>query len=224
MRGIGEAIERNCRRLSLPQRRRIEDCFSPLLQVAQLVPGLDFPRTELPDTFHYTGPFRRGAPSAFDLPPGDDRPLVYCTLGTLQGSRVGIFEKVATACARLDLRLLITQRGHGSIREAAPLPGDPLVYDWVPQEGVLAHADMVVCHGGINTVLEPLAAGLTMVVMPLAFEQPAIAARLEHAGVARVLSRRASATRLAEAIREVRSDPSFMSAASRSWWTVCARC
>jgi zeaxanthin glucosyltransferase len=48
-----------------------------------------------------------------------------------------------------------------------------------------------------------------MVVMPLAFEQSAIAARLEHAGVARVLSYRASARRIAEAIAEVRTAASF---------------
>jgi zeaxanthin glucosyltransferase len=58
-------------------------------------------------------------------------------------------------------------------------------------------------------VLEPLAAGLPMVVMPLAFEQSAIAARLEHAGVARVLSYRSSGRRLAEAIDEVRTAPGF---------------
>ncbi|HEU0133759.1 MAG TPA: nucleotide disphospho-sugar-binding domain-containing protein, partial [Allosphingosinicella sp.] len=145
----------------------------------------------------------------FELPAGDGRPLVYCTLGTLQGSRSAIFRKVAEACARLDLRLLITQGGLGRLGPEDRLPGDPLLYDWVPQEAVLAQSDMVVCHGGINTVLEPLAAGLPMVVMPLAFEQSAIAARLEHAGVARVLGHRSSARRLAEAIAEVRSDPGF---------------
>jgi zeaxanthin glucosyltransferase len=209
MRRLGQAIEANARRLGLAPRRRLEDCLSPLLQIAQLVPSLDFPRRELPPNFHYTGPFRRGAPAAFDLPPGDTRPLAFCTLGTLQGSRVEIFRKVASACARLDLRLLITQGGMGELRRAGSLPGDPLVYDWVPQEAVLAQADLVVCHGGINTVLEPIAAGLPMVVMPLAFEQPAIAARLGHAGVARVLSRRCSTGTLAAAVAEIKDNPGF---------------
>ncbi len=209
MRGVGKAIERNARMLGVPARRRLEDCFSPRLQISQMVPGIDFPRKELPASFHYTGPFRRGPAGAFELPGGDNRPLVYCTLGTLQGSRVGIFRKVAEACARLDLRLLITQGGLAQVSRAERLPGDPLVYDWVPQEAVLAHADIVVCHGGINTVLEPLAAGLPMVVMPLAFEQSAIAARMEHAGVAKVLSFRSSARRIAEAIAEVRETPSY---------------
>lgn len=208
MSGVGDAIERNALCLGLPPRRRLEDCLSPCLQISQMVPSLDFPRKALPSGFHYTGPFRRAAPVAFELPAGDGRPLVYCTLGTLQGSRAGIFRKVARACARLDLRLLITQGNRGRLKPG-DLPGNPLIHDWVPQEAVIALADITVCHGGMNTVLEPLAAGLPMVVMPLAFEQSAIAARLEHAGVARALSRRASARRLAEAIDEVRTRPGF---------------
>ncbi|HET9637697.1 MAG TPA: nucleotide disphospho-sugar-binding domain-containing protein [Allosphingosinicella sp.] len=207
MSGVGESIERNALRLGLPPRRRLELCLSPTLQIAQMVPGLDFPRKALPPNFHYTGPFRGGAAGAFELPPGDGRPLVYCTLGTLQGSRAGLFRKVARACAKLDLRLLITQGNLGRLKPG-DLPGNPLIHDWVPQEAVLALADMAVCHGGMNAVLDPLSAGLPMVVTPLAFEQSALAARLDRAGVARVVSRRASARRLAGAIDEVRS-PAF---------------
>lgn len=208
MRGVGDSIERNSKRLGLPPRRRLDDCLSPRLQISQMVPGLDFPRQALPAGFHYTGPFLGGAAEPFDLPPGDERPLVYCTLGTLQGSRAGIFRKVAEACAKLDLRLLISQGNLGRLKPA-DLAGDPLVHDWVPQESVIARADLVVCHGGMNTVLEPLAAGLPMVALPLAFEQSAIATRLEYAGVARVLRPRASARRLAEAIAEVRNVPAY---------------
>lgn len=209
LRGVGLGIARNAQRLGLSPKRRMEDCLSPWLQLAQIVPGFDFPRRELPASFHYTGPFRRGAPAPFELPPSDGRPLVFCTLGTLQGSRVDLFRKVAAACDRLGLRLLITQGGLGSLNRADKLPGDPLVYDWVVQERVLGAADLVVCHAGINTVLEPLAAGLPVVAMPLAFEQPAIAARLAHAGAGLALSRRASPGQLADAIETVRTDSRF---------------
>lgn len=202
MRRVGQGIERNAVRLGLTPRRRLEDCLSPRLQISQMVRSLDFPRSKLPAGFHYTGPFRRSAPGPFELPPGDGRPLVYCTLGTLQGSRAGLFRKVARACAKLNLRLLISQ-GHRGNLKPGELAGNPMVHDWVPQEAVLAQADLVVCHGGINSALEPLAAGLPMVVMPLAFEQSAIAARLERAGVAKLLSHRSSARRMADAISEV---------------------
>lgn len=208
MRTVSGSIERNAARLGLPPRRRIEDCLSPSLQISQMVPSLDFPRRSLPSAFHYTGPWLGEAPQAFELPPLDGRPLVYCTLGTLQGSRAGIFRKVAQACAALGLRLLISQGNRGRLKPG-DLPGDPMIYDWVPQPVVLARADLVVCHGGMNTVLEPLAAGLPLVVLPLAFEQSAIAARLEHAGVARALSWRSSARRVAGAIDEVRTKPDY---------------
>lgn len=208
MRRVGDGIERNARRLGLPARRHLEDCLSPRLQISQMVHSLDYPRSRLPAGFHYAGPFLRASQGRFEWPAGDGRPLVYCTLGTLQGSRAGIFRNVARACAKLDLRLLISQGERGGLK-SADLPGNPLVYDWVPQGAVLARADLVVCHGGMNSVLETLGLGLPMVVIPIAFEQSAVAARLERAGVARALSRRASARQLAGAIAEVRRSPGF---------------
>ncbi len=209
LRGVGKAIARNAAMLGLPERHRLEDCLSPTLQITQLVAGIDFHRRELPAHFHYCGPFRAaGLPEPFDLPPGDDRPLVYCSLGTLQGSRIGLFRKVAAACHALDLRLLITTGGQGRLRPE-DLPGRPIVCDWVPQEAVLAQADMAVCHAGMNSVLDPLAAGLPMVLMPLAFEQGAVAARAAHAGVARVVGARCSVRALTEAIAEVRREPLY---------------
>lgn len=209
LRSVGRGIARNCRRLGLPERVRMEDCLSDRLQVAQLVPGLDYPRQELPASFHFTGPFRRDGSAAFNLPGGDERPLVYCTLGTLQGSRVRLFRKIAAACEALGLRLLITKGGAGPLNAAHALPGNPLVYDWVPQEAAIALADMVVCHAGMNSVLDTVAASLPMVVMPLAFEQPGIAARVAHAKAGKVLGPRGSARALAATIAEVRSVPSY---------------
>jgi zeaxanthin glucosyltransferase len=213
MHGVGDAVARNAKLLGLAPRRRLEDCLSPLLQLSQMVPGIDFPRKELPATFHYTGPFRRACEDRILDLPEDRRPLVFCSLGTLQGSRTGIFRKVAEACRRLGLRLLLSRGGASPGARHETLPGDPLVYDWVSTEAVLARADTVVCHAGINSVLEPLSYGLPMVLMPLAFEQSAIAARIEHAGAARVLSFRTSARRLARTIAEVRAEPRYRQSA-----------
>jgi zeaxanthin glucosyltransferase len=213
MKRVADSIERNAGRLGLPERRRLDDCLSPRLQLSQLVPALDFPRRSLPDTFHYTGPFRRGPTDPFAIPGEDGRPLVYCSLGSLQGSRVALFRKVAKACARLGFRLLVTTGGEPA-RALGRLPGDPLVHEWVPQRSVLPQCDVAVCHGGLNTVLDTLEAGLPMIVMPLAFEQSATAARLERAGAARVLDRRASARRIAAAIGAVREEPAFREAAA----------
>ena len=209
MRRIGRTIEREAKHLGLPPRRRLEDCFSPTLQLAQAVPGIDFPRRELPESFHYCGPFRRPLEESWTRPEGT-KPIVYCSFGTLQGSRLHLFQRVAEACERFGLQLVLTHCGRLSPEQAARLPGSPLVHDFLPQEAVLKEVDLVVTHAGFNTVMETLTEGLPMVALPLAFDQPAVGARVAKAGVGEVVKpRRASAARLEEAIAKVLETPSY---------------
>lgn len=209
MRPVGDVIERHSVAFGLRPRRRAEDCFSPTAQLAQCVGGLDFPRTELPDTFHYLGPFRGEEEGVFDLA-DDGRPLVFCSFGTLQGSRGDLFRKVAAACASLDLRLLVAHGGRLDPDHARDLPGDPVVKDFVPQRAVLRRASLAITHAGFNTVLDALSYGVPMVAIPLAFEQPATAARLERAGVARIVTpRKATPARLGNAIEAALGDRQF---------------
>jgi zeaxanthin glucosyltransferase len=209
MRRIGRTIEGEAQRLGLPPRRRLEDCFSPTLQLAQAVPGIDFPRRELPAEFHYCGPFRQPLEESWTRPEGT-KPLVYCSFGTLQGSRLRLFERVATACDRLGLSLVLTHCGRLSSEQAARLPGDPLVRDFLPQEAVLRKVDLVVTHAGFNTVMETLTEGLPMVALPLAFDQPAVGARIARARVGEVVKpRRATAARLEQSIATVLENRSY---------------
>ncbi len=215
MGAVGDVVEQHALSFGLHPRRRTEDCFSTLAQLAQCVAAIDFPRQELPQHFHYLGPFRDGHEAEIDLP-DDGRPLIFCSFGTLQGSRANLFRKVAVACASLDVRLLIAHGGRLDPALARSLPGDPIVTAFVPQRAVLGRAALAVTHAGFNTVLDALSYGVPMVAMPLAFEQPATAARLERAGVARVARPAwATAKHLAKEIRMVLDGPSYRSSAER---------
>jgi zeaxanthin glucosyltransferase len=209
MRGVGDVIEHHSRRFRLTPRRRTEDCFSPFAELAQAAQRIDFPRAQLPRSFHYLGPFRADREAEWSPPPGDDRPLAFCSLGTLQGSRASIFRKVAEASDRLGLRLVIAHGGRLPAAEIARLPGDPLVHDFVPQRAVLARAAIAVTHAGFNTVLDALSFGVPLVAIPLAFEQPATAARLRYAGVAEIVSKRASARGIAHAMEKLLEDGTY---------------
>lgn len=194
--------------------------FSPLLTVAQVPQGLDFPRSELPSTFHYGGPWRDATPAVplapLDLPSDDGRPLVFCSLGTLQGARADLFAKVAAAADDLGVRLLIAHGGLLSAADVERLSRTAIVRAFVPQSEVLAACRAAVLHCGMNTVLDALAAGVPMVAMPIAFEQPATAARIAYAGAGRVVAAgRASRGRLRDALGAVLREPSYGEAARR---------
>jgi zeaxanthin glucosyltransferase len=216
MRPVGDVIERHARAFKLPPRRRAEDCFSPRLQLAQCVAGIDFPRRELPANFEYLGPFRDAEEDRFDVPDDDGRPLVFCSFGTLQGSRAGLFRSVASACGALDLRLIIAHGGRLEADAERALPGDPIVTAYVPQRAVLAKASLAITHGGFNTVLDALSFGVPILAIPLAFEQPATAARLQRAGVGRVVHPLAATPRRLRAeIQALLGDGSYRSAAAK---------
>ncbi len=220
MKPVGDVIEQHALSFGLRPRRQPEDCFSTLAQLAQCVPGIDFPRRELPQHFHYLGPFRGPDEGETDLRE-DGRPLVFCSFGTLQGSRAKLFRTVAAACSSLDVRLLIAHGGRLDPALARSLPGDPIVAAFVPQRAVLRGAALAVTHAGFNTVLDALSFGVPMLAIPLAFEQPATAARLVRAGVARVVRpQRASAKQLAKEIRTLLDQPGYRSAAERIEWEI----
>ena len=148
----------------------------------------DFPRT-MPRNFHYTGPWHRHSDA--EQPPFpweklDGRPMIYASLGTLQNRVEATFRAIAEACVGLDAQLVIAL-GSKTRTDLPQLPGDPVVVPFAPQVALLKRASLVITHAGLNTALETLAAGVPMVALPITNDQPGVAARLRHLGVAEVL-------------------------------------
>lgn len=213
-RPITKVIRRHARRLGRPEIRFADQAWSERAQITQCVRGLDFPRTRLPECFHYVGPFREpDAPLNLDLP-DDGRPVLFCSLGTLQGSRAKLFHAVAEAAAQLDVTLVIAHGGLLPAAEIARLPGQPIVRAYVPQRALLARSAVAITHAGFNTVMDALSFGVPMVALPITFEQPATGARLDRAGVAVVLHRRRTAGQIKNAVREVLENPAYRESAS----------
>ncbi len=181
--------------------------WSDRLQIAQCPERLDFPRAALPPSFRYGGPWRQSEPTEF-LPTDDDRPLIFCSLGSLQGARRSLFAAMTSACAAVGARAVVAHGGGLSDHEANSLPGDPLVRAFLPQTSILPQCAAAILHGGFNTVLDALAAGIPIVAVPLAFEQPATAARLSRIGAACVVSpANAGKGWLEPALRRVLTNP-----------------
>jgi len=195
-------IRNSAAALGCAPKARLSDCLSPLAQISQLTAGFDFPRHHLPDSFHYVGALRSPSGSASGQPMpaiSRDRPFVFTSFGTLQGHRFRLFQPIARACRALDVQLMIAHCGGLTAAQADNLDADWVV-NRVSQAEALTQADLVITHAGLNTVVDAIAAAVPMLCIPLAFDQPGMAARVQRAGLGEVVSSRASQKSLSAAI------------------------
>jgi len=191
---------------------------SPLAVLSQQPPGFEFPGRRLPPHFHLTGPWiradsRSAEPFPFDRL--DGRPLIYASLGTLQNRMESIFRTIAAACTGLDAQLVIALGSRDA--EGFPnLPGNPVVVPFAPQLRLLRLASLVITHAGLNTALEALAHGVPMVAIPIANDQPGVAARIQASGVGEFISLpRLTVPRLRTRIERVLHGGNYRRAAAR---------
>ena len=201
-------------RWRLGRKRGLDDCASGFAQIAQLTPSLDYPRRALIGCFHYCGPLRDPATARGASPDRRGSGRAFASLGSMQGHRADIFEQIADAAAACGLDLTVAHGGRLPAADAARLSRRATVRDFVDYDEILAETDLAIMHGGMNGVLDALARGVPMVVVPLTFEQPAIAARVAYAGAGVVCRPRALGRRLAGAMRRIQDNPSFAAAAA----------
>ena len=157
---------------ALPLLRSPNDSFSKLAQLAQLTDDFDFPREELPASFHYLGPFCETSMTEIPFPFErlNGKPLLYASLGTLQNRQQRVFRMIAEACAPLDVQLVLSL-GNNTLM-VRDLPGNPIVVPYAPQLELLAKAHAVITHAGTNTMMSALRYGLPMVAVPMTNDQP----------------------------------------------------
>jgi rhamnosyltransferase subunit B len=115
-------------------------------------------------------------------------PPVAFTLGTGMMHAAEFFRAALAACAALGRRgLFLTKYRH---HLPAALPPSVLHCEFAPFGPLLPHCAALVHHGGVGTVARALSAGVPQLVLPLAWDQPDNAARVERLGVGARLGRR----------------------------------
>ena len=212
-------IARHAQAFGLSPRNTLAECLSPLAQISQTTASFDFARSHLPAHFHHVGPLRPPLQheAALGLPIQSGKPFVFASLGTLQGGRFDLFKRIARACQALDVQLLLAHCNQLDSRQAAALlrAGATWVTGFASQRAALARADAVVSHAGLNTALDALAAGTPVLALPIAFDQPGVAARLVHGGAGlRLLPALASRRAIQNALQRLLQEPAFCQRAS----------
>jgi UDP:flavonoid glycosyltransferase YjiC (YdhE family) len=113
-----------------------------------------------------------------------ERPLVYVTLGTVMNGNIPLFRLIADALADQPYDVVIAL-GHGIPTDAlGQVAGNIRVGGYLPQTRILERARAVVSHGGYNTVVDALGAGLPLFLLPMGADQPFNTERCISAGAA----------------------------------------
>jgi zeaxanthin glucosyltransferase len=110
------------------------------------------------------------------------RPRVYASLGSFMSTRADVLIRISDAF-RDEPASLILASGVTDPGTLASEGSSHVVRSYLPQVGVLPLCDLVICHGGNNTVTEALHAGLPLLVGPFASDQFAGAEDVRRAGV-----------------------------------------
>ncbi len=108
-------------------------------------------------------------------------PPVIFTPGSGMAHGHAFFQAALEACEQLSCRgiLLTMHQAH----LPAKLPDHVRHFTYIPFSQVFPRAAAVVHHGGIGTTAQGLAAGVPQLIMPMGYDQPDNARRLERLGV-----------------------------------------
>lgn len=172
-----------------------EEVPSALAATSPLLTLLNYPaqvggyrRPLLPVTARFVGASVRDEPVSEDathdlFARSEGRlPRVYVSLGSFLSSRADVLGRIVTAFREEPVELVVAS-GVTPPRQLGAVPSGWFVRSYVPQPQILRRCDLVVCHGGNNTVTEALWAGVPLLVGPLSSDQFAAAEDVRSAGL-----------------------------------------
>ncbi|MBF4621240.1 glycosyltransferase [Clavibacter sp. VKM Ac-2542] len=154
-------------------------------------------------------------PAVAWLAAGDEEHRVYATLGTVFNRASGdLLPRIIAALDSLPVRALVTT---GPEIDPARFPTRSprvRVERYVPQDGALAVADLVVTHGGSGTMTQALSRGVPLLVLPLGADHLPNGERVRDLGAGAMLDARATTAELAARIRDLLGDASVRAGAA----------
>lgn len=139
-------------------------------------------RRRLDQTWHRLESSVRKTESRVELPPGllerrDGSALIYLSLGSLGSADVDLMERLVAVLAETPHRYIVSTGPRHAEYELAP---NMFGAEFLPQTRILPEVDVVMTHGGNNTITESFHFGKPMVVLPIFWDQHDNAQRVDE--------------------------------------------
>lgn len=220
-RAIGGALDRQRATVGLPPDPDRAMLYRHLF-LTPVPPRFQAPERPLPPTARAIGwaSFDLERPESATLPAWvkglPARPTVYATLGTAYNRTPGVFAAILTALRDEPDNAIVALGPNLEPDAYGPQPPHIRLERYLPQSLVLPRCDLVIAHGGYSTVLATLAAGLPLVLLPIAADQFDNARRCAALGVGAVVGpQERDAGTIREAVRRVLGAPGYRERARR---------
>ena len=139
-------------------------------------------------TWHRLDSTVRAADTTWELPAHlaeRDGALIYLSLGSLGSADVGLMQRLVDLLATTEHRVIVSK---GPLADQITLHDNQTGEGFLPQPAILPQVDLVITHGGNNTVTEAFHHGKPMIVLPLFWDQVDNAQRVEEIGFGRRLA------------------------------------
>jgi MGT family glycosyltransferase len=161
----------------LPELELIHE--SPFLDLYLYPAELDYARSRpLGPQWHRLESCVRAVDEAWE-PPAGESALVYVSLGSLGSADVELMNRLVSALAETPHRYVVSKGPQHELIELAP---NMTGAEFLPQPSILPHVDLVITHGGNNTVTEAVHFGKPMLLLPLFWDQYDNAQRAAECG------------------------------------------
>ncbi|GAB3933874.1 glycosyltransferase [Kribbella albertanoniae] len=186
------------------------------------VPGLEYPRSDLPAAVHFIGALVGGS-SSVDAPDwwpeveSSKRPVVHVTQGTVANADFeDLLLPTLRALAGEDVLVVATLGSAGGRSLQTKLPDNARIASYLPYDRLLPIADVVVTNGGYGGVNDALRHGVPLVIAGRTEDKPEVAARVAWSGAGIDLkSAKPSEFNIRKAVRALLDEPSYGTAAAR---------
>jgi MGT family glycosyltransferase len=106
--------------------------------------------------------------------------LIYFSLGSLGSADVQLMRRVINCLSATPHRYIVSK---GPLHDEIELAPNMAGAEFLPQTSILPICDLVITHGGNNTVTECLHFGKPMIVLPLFWDQYDNAQRIQELGL-----------------------------------------
>jgi UDP:flavonoid glycosyltransferase YjiC (YdhE family) len=216
---VGEALNELRAEQGLPPDPHLE-MLSRYLALSPFPPGFRDPAYPLPPTGHSFRPTpiedtEEAAPVWLATLPS--QPTVYFTLGTIFNLESGdLFTRVLTGVGELPINLIVTVGPFLDPAELGPQPANVIVEQYIPQDLILPHCQLIISHGGSGSVSGALWHGRPSLLIPMGADQPLNAARCRQLGLAWVLDPiTATPDSIRAAVVDLLHNPGYQQAAAK---------